>query len=218
MRKNSKSLDILEILGGDEYSSLMREFNERSYSPGALIYTPYHEEDLVFIVKQGKVRVYLSYEDKEFSLGMLTRGDIYSTHTRAYVSSIDNVKLLVIPTAKFYSFAADSPFFNKIIIGALGDLLKQSFSIINDLMFKDVQQRIVEFFLFEAQQGGDQNGVGVKVCIDLTMEQLAMIVGATRQTVSTIINDMNKAGVLLKESRSTYCIPDINKLRSHFNE
>ena len=66
-----------------------------------------------------------------------------------------------------------------------------------------MQQRIVEFFLFEAQQSGKPSGAGIKVSINLTMEQLAMIVGVTRQTVSTIINDMNKAGILLKESRNT---------------
>jgi len=48
----------------------------------SLIYSPGYERDLIFVVKKGRLRLYLAVEDKDFSLAILEPGDIYATHTQ----------------------------------------------------------------------------------------------------------------------------------------
>lgn len=217
MKTKLSSRNLLRELEKPEYRSVLSEFSEASFPKSTLIYGPEQTADSVFIVKKGKVRVYLAFEDKDFSLAILETGDIYSTHTRAYVSALEDAELMVMPTAKFHRFMTAYPFFSKTIISILGELLKQTFSIIGSLVFKDVTQRIVEFLLHEARHHGQPCEGGISINIDLTVEQLAAVVGSSRQTASSIINQLLKSGVLQKSGRKKYLIPNLDILKEFPN-
>ncbi|HIJ78565.1 MAG: Crp/Fnr family transcriptional regulator [Desulfobulbaceae bacterium] len=215
MKTRLTSINLLDELAQPEFAELFAELIPRSYPKSSLIYAPGHDRDLVFIVRQGRVRIYLSLEDKEFSLATLEPGDIYTTHTRAHAMAMDNVELLVMPTEKFFHYILKHPALSRTIMSILGDLLKQSFSIIDSLVFKDICQRLTDFFVYEALQNGQAGQAGIRLNLDLTMEQLAAVVGSSRQTVSTIVNDMQHAKVLLKEGRGVYLVPNIEMLKAH---
>ncbi|MCK4839006.1 MAG: Crp/Fnr family transcriptional regulator [Desulfobulbaceae bacterium] len=215
MKTKFSSINLLQELNKPEFSDLLTELIPRSYPKNSLIYTPGSDRDLVFIVKRGKVRIYLCMEDKEFSLATLEPGDIYTTHTRAHVEALDAVELLTMPTEKFYHYTLRYPTLSRTVTRILGEMLKQSFSIIDSLLFKDICQRLTDFFVYEAQQRGQAGENGVQVRLDLTMEQLAAIVGSSRQTVSTIVNDMSNAGVLHRQGRGGFVIPNLDLLKGH---
>ena len=214
MKTKLSSRNLLTELEQPDYRPILAEFTPRAFAKSSLIYTPGHDENLVFIVKQGRVRIFLTFEDKEFSLAILEKGDIYTTHTRAYVFALEACELITMPTAKFHGLMQNYPIFSRTIISGLGELLKQSFSIIDSLVFKDVTQRIVDFFIYEARANGKSDPRGITVSLDLTMEQLASIVGSSRQTVSTIIGQLQRAGVMRKAERGTYLIPNLEILKS----
>jgi len=214
MKTNLSAPDLIKELDKPEHRAVRKEFSEMVFPRNALMFAPGHDADFVFIVKKGRVRVYLAFEDKEFSLAILKRGDIYTTHTRAYVTAFDDCAVLAMPTAGFYRYMTGFPVFSRTVMGVLGELLRQSFSIIESLVFKDVSQRLVEFLLYEARAHGKQETGGVMVRVDLTMEQLAAVVGSSRQTVSTAVNDMIKGGALVKKSRQEYLVPNIEVLKN----
>lgn len=58
-----------------------------------------------------------------------------------------------------------------------------------------------------------QPGSGQIIRMDLTTEQLAGMVGATRQTVSTLLNDMIRSGILERVGRGAYRVRDMDRLR-----
>lgn len=214
MKKKISTINLLDELGRSEYAQLCKEFNEINYSKEQLIYAPGHNDDLIFIVKKGKVRIYLALEDKEFSLAILEPGDIYSTHTRAYIEAVEDVTLLTMPTEKFHLYIASHSALSRTIISVLGELLKQSFSIIENLVFNDISGRLINFLLQEAKDSGKVTDEGVIINLDLTMEQLATIVSASRQTVSTIVNSMQRANILQKQKRGVFLIPDLDRLKN----
>ena len=215
MKRNFSSINLLQELQREEYRQLCLEFTEKTFCKGRLIYAPNSDNDLVFIIKKGKVRIYLAMEDKEFSLALLGPGDLYATHTRAHVCAAEDVVLLTMPTLRFHRYMITHPALSRTIISVLGELLKQSFSIIDNLIFKDISGRLVDFFLHEVEHSGLQTDRGIILHLDLTMEQLAAIIGSSRQTVSTILNGMLKAGVLEKKSRGVYCVANINLLKNY---
>lgn len=213
MKTDLFSIDLIKELQKPEYGGVRAEFTERSFARHRLIFQPDDHADLVFIVKKGKVRVYLAFEDKEFSLAILKKGDIYTTHTRGFVATLDDTVLLVMPTAKFHRFMLAYPVFSRTVMGIFGELLKQSFSIIASLVFKDVTQRLVEFLLHGARSHGRREEGGICLAVDLTMEQLAAVVGSSRQTVSTILNEMVKGGVVVKRGRGEFFLPKLELLK-----
>lgn len=215
MKTKLSSINLLTELGKAENRSLLVEFTDIHYIKKSLIFSPGHEQDLIFVVKKGRLRLYLAVEDKDFSLAILEPGDIYATHTRAHVETLEDVTLMVMPTAKLHSYMATHPALSKTVIRILGEMLKQSFSIIDSLVFKDIKQRLTDFFLYEAEHNGRKGQRGVTVKLDLTTTQLAAIIGSSRQTVSTIVSAMLKEGVLEKEHRSIYIIPNVDLLRNY---
>ncbi len=215
MKTKFSSINLLTELQQEDYADLCAEFTEKQYHKGRFIYGPEQDDDLVFIIKKGRIRIYLAMEDKEFSLTILGPGDIYVTHTRAHVAAIEDVTLLTMPTMRFHRYMVDHPALSRTIISILGELLKQSFSIIDNLVFKDISGRLADFFLHEAEHSGRQVQEGILLHLDLTMEQLAAIIGSSRQTVSTILGSMQRAGVLEKQERGVYLIANLDLLKNY---
>ena len=215
MKNKLSSINLLTEINKPENLDFLTEFTAVKHKKNSLIYSPGHESDLVFIVKKGRLRLYLAVESKDFSLAILGPGDIYATHTRAHVETLEDVTLMVMPTPKLHSYMATHPALSKTIIRILGEMLKQSFSIIDSLVFKDIKQRLVDFFLYEAGHNGTDNEHGTKIKLDITTTQLAAIIGASRQTVSTFVSAMLKDGVLEKKARTTYVIPNRDLLRNY---
>jgi len=205
--------NLLEHLQRPEFSQLRSKFSSRHLPKSAFICQPGAEENLVFIVAAGKVRVYLGYEDKEFNLGILTQGDLYSTHTGTFVQAMSDIEILVTDVATFRQSMMGHPEVAVSMVRVLGDILKTSFDIIDGLAFKDANCRLVSLLMNEAQKRGIVMKDG-SVCVEigLSVEQIARLVGASRQTVSTLLNDLIRANLLKRAERGCFIIPDPSAL------
>ncbi|MBI5519327.1 MAG: Crp/Fnr family transcriptional regulator [Desulfovibrio sp.] len=206
-------IDILSTLRQPGLEKLADCFQTRSFAKKALIFQPQHEEDLIFIVAKGRARLYLEYEDKEFSLAILERGDVYSTHTRAFVSALEDTQLLCAATSQVRRYMLVLPEFTGAMVSVLGEVLKHSISIIDDLAFHDVQTRLMRFLRFVATRSGEaQPGGGVLVNTGLTNEQFASLLGTTRQTVSTMLNMLEREGLVELQGRGAIFVPSVEAL------
>lgn len=217
MKTKMSSINLLQELKQEKYRPFLKKFTRITRPAGQLLFSPGDADNLVFIVNAGRLRVYLGVEDKEFSLAVLEPGAIYTTHTRAYVQTLSEVTLLTMPTDTFHAYMAIHPALSRTIISILGELLKQSFSIIYSLVFKDISQRLTDFLVHEALHNGEQDNNGIRIRLNLTMGQLAAIVGSSRQTVSTIIGEMLRSEVILREGRGVFMIPNLELLKDYPN-
>lgn len=207
--------NLLDHLHRPEFSELRSVLSSHHFSKKSYICQPGDGNNLVFIVASGRVRVYLGYEDKEFNLGILTKGDIYSTHTGTFVQALEDTQLLMTDVGTFRQRMVGDAEVTKAMVRVLGNILKTSFSIIDGLVFKDVNYRLVALLAGEARRHGEimQDGA-IKIEIDLSVEQLGRLVGSTRQTVSTLLNDLIRAGLLERTGRGRFLIPDLQVLEA----
>ncbi|WP_333871475.1 Crp/Fnr family transcriptional regulator [Desulforamulus putei] len=212
-RMRLTDIDLLETLSSPEYAEFLEKFQERRFLKKEILYLPNDEKNLVFLVKHGRVRIYLAYEDKEFTLSILSPGDVYSTHTRAFIQAMEDTTILVTDVRNFQKIVVNSPIFGLNMVKVLGDLLKSSFTIINSLVFKETYLRLAEFLVHAAEDIGIPVQQGIKLELGLTTEEIALMVGATRQTVSVFLNDLQKSGILEKVNRRTILIKDLKKLQ-----
>jgi CRP-like cAMP-binding protein len=207
--------NLLDHLHRPEFSELRSALSSHYYPKNAYICQPGDSKNLVFIVGSGRVRVYLGYEDKEFNLGILTKGDIYSTHTGTFVEALEDTELLMTDVGTFRHRMVGDPEVTKAMVRVLGNILKTSFSIIDGLVFKDVNFRLVALLAGEARRHGENMDDGtIRIVLDLSVEQIARLVGSTRQTVSTLLNDLIRAGLLERTGRGGFRIPDLKLLEA----
>lgn len=207
--------NLLEHLKRPEFSDLLSSLATRHYPKEAFVSQPGDGENYVFIVVDGRIRVYLGYEEKEFNLGILTRGDIYSTHAGTYLQALSESELMLVDLRTFREKMVQDPEVTKAMVRVLGNILKTSFSIIDGLVFKDVNYRLISLLANEAKRHGTVESSGaLRVKIDLSVEQIARLVGSTRQTVSTLLNDLDRAGLIARPGRGCFLIFDLNALRA----
>jgi CRP/FNR family transcriptional regulator, carbon monoxide oxidation system transcription regulator len=204
---------LIDIVNSPEYAPLLSIFHMKKYQKKEIIFFPKCKEDQVFIVKEGNVRVYLASDEKEFTLSILEPGDSYSTHTRAYTQALDDCVLLICKTEDFAKIFMEHPAFTSNLIKVLGDLLKNSITIITNLAFQKTDQRIKEYLISMTEEKGIVCERGVVLEIGQDIGQIAMIIGASRQTVSTIFNEMYRLGILERINRKTIIITDMDKLK-----
>jgi len=205
-------VNLLDELKRDELGDLRTIFIERSWPATAVIFDADETDNLVFILAQGRVRVYLAYEDKEFTLGILGPGDLYATHAGCYVQALDDARLLVADVHSVKRCMAEVPAFTRTMVRVLGNILQNAFSIIGSLAFKDIYDRLMDYILIQARDNAVEEDGELVLTLGLTVEQLAQLLGATRQTVSTLLNDMVRAGLLEKRGRGRFSIPDLAAL------
>ncbi|PKN43647.1 MAG: Crp/Fnr family transcriptional regulator [Deltaproteobacteria bacterium HGW-Deltaproteobacteria-18] len=212
-------ITLLQDLHRPEMAPVRKLFSSRKFVRGALVFEP-KAGDQIFIVTSGRARVYLAYRDKEFTMAMLDAGDVYATHTRAYVQALDDLEILIASVSEVRRYLGSMPSFNSAMIHVLGDLLSHAISVIDTLAFKDVRNRLIEFLVYEARRlprcrecrHCGQCEDGGMVSLGLNTEQMATIIGSSRQTVSSLLNALAKEGVIQLKGRGVICIPDIAAL------
>lgn len=76
--------NLLQHLQRPEFKKLCSVLATRRYPKNSFVCKADSSEDMIFIVKKGRVRIYLGFEEKEFILAILGKGDMYSTHTGTF--------------------------------------------------------------------------------------------------------------------------------------
>jgi len=206
------NIDILKLFSTPGYAEVLSGFTERTYLKKELISTPYHNKDAIFIVKSGRLRIYLSYEDREFTLALLEAGDVFSTHARTYAEAMENSVILETDTRVFQQKIIEHPEITGVVVKVLGELLKNSIDIIEGLAFKDVRRRLYDFLLNAITDRGRKHPRGTLVPLGLGTEDIALLIGTTRQTISMLMNELIKEEHIERVNRQTLLIKNASAL------
>jgi CRP/FNR family transcriptional regulator len=88
------------------------------------------------------------------------------------------------------------------LLRALAQRLRRTNEAMADLVFTDVAGRVAKALLDLADKFGEATDDGLRVTHDLTQEELAQLVGASRETVNKALSDFAGRGWLRLDGRS----------------
>ncbi|MGL4858311.1 MAG: Crp/Fnr family transcriptional regulator [Enterobacteriaceae bacterium] len=211
-RMNFSQIDLIDLLSMDDNEEFLSVFLLRHYGKGELLPVSPPPESAVFIVKEGKIRVGLALEGREFTLTYLQAGDIFTTHARTQLLAQTDTTVWSCNTRRFSRYLLEHPQVGLRIISILGGMLNNSLHIIEELVFASVNQRLARVLLQLAIKNGQETEEGVLLHLDLTMDALGTLASTSRQTASQLINTLQRQGILLKRGRKHYLIPDLSSL------
>ncbi|MTI79275.1 MAG: Crp/Fnr family transcriptional regulator [Firmicutes bacterium] len=180
------------------------------------IFYPGKYPQSIFLVLEGKVRVFLSYsEGKEFTLTVLESGDVYSGHTRAYGQALSDVKLAIIPVDVFKEMLVNVPGLVFGLVTVLGDALKGSINVIESLVFEEAGMRLTSLLAEWAQQSEQVSDQGIIVRLEFTREQIASMIGSSRQTLATLLKELSNANYI-EVRQKVLVIKDLYNLKNFY--
>jgi len=198
-----------------EFVSLLHGFRERTVSPNSILSYPQDKDNRVFYIASGRLRVFLSYGEKIFTLALLRPGDIYCTHTRAYVEAMEDSQIYVCGLQTFAHRIQQHPQLTGIVTRVLSTTLSGCIDTIENLAFRDVRSRFACFLLSQLQ--GDDPTSSELIRLPFSIELLAQSIGTSRQTLSSIISDMQKNGILIRQAKGVLLIMDKENLKKLAN-
>lgn len=142
--------------------------------------------------------------------GALTTGN---RPTRAALETIDKTTLISVPSASFESLIKAHPEFALCVVQLLEDRQRRLQRTVESLLFKDLLTRVVETILWLAREHAEKCQHGWAVDLRITQQDLADLVGATRQAVSGVLGKLERR-LLLRRKGRVICIMSMSRLRA----
>ena len=88
------------------------------------------------------------------------------------------------------------------LLHRIGDRLRKAESRLEGLIFKDARQRIIDFLKDTALQQGRKVGFEMTFKHCLTQQDIANITGTSRQTVTSVLNELRKENLIYFNRRN----------------
>ena len=130
----------------------------------------------------------------------------------ATVTAVTDVTFASLSHDDLLKWLEGRPQVARSLLGQLASRLRKSNDVVADLVFSDVPGRVAKALLDLADRFGRTADDGVHVHHDLTQEELAQLVGASRETVNKALADFASRGWLRLEPRSVV-VMDLERLQ-----
>jgi len=194
---------------------------EKEFDKGSYIYFVGDPSDYVYLVKQGRVKI-SSYADdgKEIVKTILNAGEIFGElaitgeNKRKDFAQVLDARTIICPLSirDMRNLMEDDQELSFKIFKLIGFRMRKLERRLELLISKDARTRVVEFIKDMAQERGEKVGLEVMIKSHLKHQDIASLTGTSRQTVTTIMNDLKEKN-LISFDRRRILIRDLEQLR-----
>ena len=200
--------NFLQSLNKTQQDELQRMSCQRVLQKGDHIFSRGAPGENVYILLEGRAKIYeVSPVGREVILWFCLPGEIFGIAeipggTRRPVTAIacTEVHLLIIPRTRFLAYMESQPSIARLIIELLSCRMRMLGDWMLNMATDDVGARIAKLFLrLRSQYGIDCTvhcGCASMIEFKLTHQEIADLVGTSRQTVSTIVNRMRRDDII----------------------
>jgi CRP/FNR family cyclic AMP-dependent transcriptional regulator len=188
--------------------------------PGQVILSPDDPPDRIHILKKGKVRVYrVTPDGKQLTLDLYDRGTILGDMgllgqdpiPEAYAETIDDAVICTITPDELRRLIERYPAIGVNIISYLSNRLREAERELEAMAYQRVGQRLARKLVDLAQRFGIQTVRGTLIQARLTQQELADMIGTTRETLAHTLSDFRRRG-LVDMSRHEVLVRDAERL------
>ncbi len=200
---------LLAALDETSTQALMARMRPVSLGRGDRVFTEGDRGDALYVIEHGKIKLGRRAPDgRENLLAVLGPGEMFGELSLfdpgprvATATAVSATQLQSLTRDDFVPLL-DQPKVALCLLAALGRRLRRTNESLADLVFSDVPGRVAKALIDLAQRFGRPMDHGIVVAHDLTQEELAQLVGASRETVNKALADFSARGWLRLEARA----------------
>jgi CRP-like cAMP-binding protein len=211
-------VDIFESLPKEEIRVLLRRNAEINIQAGELFYTPREPDGRLFILKQGRVRIYKMEASREFTLEVVDAGTVFgevafTPHRlrNAYAEATEPSTLLAMEREDVERLIREKPQVGIRMISILSERLRYYETRMEDVTLKEVPARLASLILFLVQSEGVQRPGEIGIPTRYSHEHLGTMIGANREAVTRAFGRLQDEGALQIRRRLIY-VQDVEAL------
>jgi len=190
-----KQVSFFADLPEEEIQALASVAKRRTFRSGEVIF---HRDDpgqVLYMIKDGKVKIcIISPDGQEVSLAVLGKGEYFGEFAlldglprSADAVALERVECHTLQRSDFHNAILKHPKIAILVLEALSKRLRNTDQMVEDLIFLDVYGRVAKKLLELAEAHGIKADDGVRIDVRLTQQELASMVGASRESVNKVL-------------------------------
>ncbi len=215
---HSEAIDSLQAIplfarvAARDREAIAARLIERRFPKHATIVEEGLPGDYMYIIREGRVKVTLSSEDgREKIMDFLTAGDFFGEMSlldraprSASVETVEPVRLLALSRGDFLDLLRNSSELALSVIQVLVSRLREADDQASSLSFEGVKERVVRLLRRIAVDEGD----GARLTPKLTHQDIANMIGTSRETVTRIVKQLKTEGWLGQRGKRYVILAD----------
>ena len=174
------------------------------------LYLPGDPSSSVYLLKRGRVKIAnTSPSGKEVTFEILEPGEIFGeldvledAPRSTSAEALDDALICVIPRKDFDQYLAMHPNVTIKLTKLIGLRLKKIQSRVEDLVFRDVPARLAHLLSELSKTDGVADKQGIRLKVKLTHQEMANLIGCSRETVSTTMGQFRDDGLIQMDGRT----------------
>lgn len=208
--------DFLAKLGQDDLTELKRLAKSRSVSKQRYIFREGDADTDVYVIERGRVNIYQSSsQGKDILLWFLMGGDIFAVNklyprlantgygSQCSALASEDSDILAVPQEAFKAYLTARPRVGEAVLEICLHRLDCLRNRLVNLAVDDVEQRLRKLLDSLCQYYGvNQNNGRTQISIPLTHQEIASIIGTSRQTASALLTKLKSQGLLDIDKRN----------------
>ena len=201
-------LDILSKLPREDRAELQAIARLKSFAKNDYIFRAASPGNNVFILTKGRVKIYqLSPSGRKIILWFCFPGEMFGMAEAArnwprevYAQACTDIEVFSIDEKKFKIFLATHPESALMTIDVLACRLRVLGEMLLNVSADNVTTRLIKLITRLSTLYGKQKDQTLYLDIPLTHQEIADMIGTSRQTVSTELGNLQKRGLVRMES------------------
>jgi CRP/FNR family transcriptional regulator, cyclic AMP receptor protein len=215
-----ESVNLYQILCPHKVKTMADKHTFSHYKKDQYIFFPEDTATHIYMIVSGHVRIGHYQEDgKEVITAILSTGEIFGELAMAgeekrkgYAQAMEATVICPLSITQLADLMKENKELSFKILKLIGLRLMKLERKLELLVFKDARTRIIEFLKDAASWKGKKVGFETMIATRLTHKDIAALTGTSRQTVTTILNELKEKN-LINFDRKKILIRDLDALK-----
>ncbi|OAT83587.1 Crp/Fnr family transcriptional regulator [Desulfotomaculum copahuensis] len=199
-----KNLYLFNGLSGEQLAEIAGLMLERKYARGRIIFMEGEPGEALYLLKSGRVKIFKQDEEgREHILHYINPGEVFAEvvlfdggNYPACAEVVEEARIGLIRNADMDELLLKNPSIALALLKVMARRLRVSQRQIMDLALKDTTRRLASVLLELAHEHGTPVTKGLRIALPLTNQELASLIGTSRETVNRILGEFRRDGAV----------------------
>ena len=214
MNSTRPQIDLLASLPEADLAALLQIGQTHRFRKSEFVFRAGDATHHVYLLLRGRVKIYQpSTVGKEVILWFCFGGELFGLAEAARggervvsAQACDDAEILCIRQEQFTAFLSQHPHTALRIVQVLSCRLRVLGDVVINLISDDVHTRVLKMLLQLGSRCGSPDTLGLRLNITLTHQEIADMIGTTRQTVTTTLGQLERDGMIRIEHHVIYIV------------
>jgi CRP-like cAMP-binding protein len=216
-----KKIPFLSALTPAHLRDVYRLGREVEIPAGQAVFAKRQLADAMFVVLSGRVKIFSdSSSKKRKTFAYLTQGDFFGEMAlveelprTASATAVEDSRLLLIHKKDFQRLLARDSKLSLYLLKTVCARLRHANEEIEGMLFRNILGRVAKVMLEQAKRSGEPwRGGGLALKQRYTQQELADLVGTTREPFTRALSSLRRAGLVAHTDDGRYAVPEPSRL------